>query len=299
MLVCTLDTEPIPGALRYAWMRELYGGDPRVRLVHVTDPLPQTPAEHPDFWAIWGAAIRRAAPEGVDRFFASEPYGAPTAAAIGPDCRFVPVDLSRTLVPVSGSAIRAAPLRHWRYLPEPVRPYYVKRVCVFGPESTGKTTLARDLAAAFDTVRVWEYARPLLDPKRGRCDEDDIPRIARGQAALEDALARHANRVLLCDTDVLTTTIWSDLLFGRTPEWVRRLAEERTYDLYLLLDVDVPWVDDAQRFFGDPPTRRALFARFRDALAARGRPFVVVRGDWPERLATATAAVQALLQGAP
>jgi len=295
VLVCSLAGEPIPGALRFHWMQELFGADPRVRLVHVTDPLPQTPEEHPDFWALWTGVIRREAPDGVDWFFASEDYGEPVAAAIGGGCRCVDVDRSRTLVPVSARAIRADPLRHWAFLPEPVRAAYVRRVCVFGPESTGKTTLARDLARDLDTVWAWEYARPLLDRQGGICREEDIPAIVRGQVATEEALARQANRVLVCDTDVLTTAIWSDLLFGRTPAWIRALADARTYDLYLLADIDAPWVQDGQRFFGAPEVRRRHFAAFADALDRRGRPYVLLRGSWEERRATALAAVRSLL----
>jgi len=103
-------------------------------------------------------------------------------------------------------------MKHWEFLPQAVRPYFVKRVCVFGPESTGKSTLARDLARHFGTVYAWEYARPMLDPQGGECrGVDDIVRIVRGQVATENALARQANRVLICDTDVLTSTIWSDV----------------------------------------------------------------------------------------
>lgn len=119
-------------------------------------------------------------------------------------------------------------------LPECVRPHFLKRVCIYGPESTGKSTLARDLAKHFETQYVWEYARPLLDVKGGQCHEADIPRIVRGQIAAEEALARQANRVLFCDTDVLTTTIWSDVLFGSVPLWTQELADKRDYDLYLL-----------------------------------------------------------------
>src|SRR5205814_5917310 len=99
------------------------------------------------------------------------------------------------LVPISGTLIRQDPIKHWEDLPEVVRPYFVKRVCVFGPESTGKSTLARDLARHFQTVYASEYARPLLDPQGGQCRPLDIPLIVRGQVATEDALARQANRV--------------------------------------------------------------------------------------------------------
>ena len=267
---------------------------PDARVVHVTDDLPQEPAEHPHFWDIWRDVCRRAAPGGVDYVFASEPYGHKLAEVL--DARFVCVDVDRQLFPVSGTMVRQAPLRHWHMLPECVRPYFVKRVCVFGPESTGKSTLARDLARHFDTVYAWEYARPLLDPQGGKCFADDIPRIVRGQVATEEALASQANRVLICDTDVLTTTVWSDVLFGDTPQWVRELAERRTYDLYLVTDVDVPWVDDNQRFFSDPKTRRELFERFVGALRSRRRPFQVIRGDWATRFETARLAVEGLLK---
>ncbi|HEX6986124.1 MAG TPA: AAA family ATPase, partial [Planctomycetaceae bacterium] len=219
-------------------------------------------------------------------------YGQPLAELLG--ATFIPVDVAREAVPVSGTAIRDDPLRHWEYLPAPVRPYFVKRVCLFGPESTGKSRLARDLAAHFGTVWVPEFARGLLDRKAGRCDPEDIPLIARGQAASEEALARRANRVLFCDTDLLTTTIWSDVLFGRCPAWIAAEADCRRYDLTLLLDVDVPWVDDAQRYL--PHLRREFFARCESELARRGRRYVVIRGSWEERFERAVAAVEEALR---
>ncbi len=294
ILVCTLERDPIPGRLRYEWVCEMAAA-PNVDVVHVDEDLPQSPADHPQFWEIWQCVIGNAVPGRVDYFFACEDYGPRTAEVIGDECRYVPVDPARALVPISASAIRGDPLRHWEFLPEAVRPYYVRRVCIFGPESTGKSTLARDLAREFKTVYAHEYARPLLDPHGGQCRLEDIPAIVRGQVATEEALARQANRVLFCDTDVLTTTLWSDVLFKATPDWIQALAERRTYDLYLLLDVDVPWVDDSQRFFSAEPVRRETYARFRDALERRGRPCRVIRGDWNERLSAAIRAVRELL----
>lgn len=284
VLVCSLQGEPIPGELRFAWMRELF---PQARVVHITEELPQQPSEHPRFWEIWREVVQRAAGGPLDFIFASEDYGDRLAAEVG--ARFIPVDIGRSLVPISGTMIREAPLANWRFLPPCVRSYFVKRVCLLGPESTGKSTLARDLAVQFDTVYVSEFARELLDRKGGRCDPEDIPLIARGQQAAEDALARHANQVLFCDTDLLLTTIWSEILFGDCPEWVRAAAAARTYDLYLLLDVDVPWVDDSQRFL--PHQRQAFFERCEAVLKRHDRRYVVIRGSWSERLAQAGSAV--------
>lgn len=294
VLVCTLPNDPIPGELRYQWMREMFP-QRSVSVVHVSEALPQTPEEHPEFWAIWRRVIHQYAPGGVDYFFASEDYGHRTAQEIGGGCVFVAVDQPRGAVPISATQVRSNPMEWWEFLPEPVRPYYLRRVCIFGPESTGKSTLARDLAGHFGTLHAQEYARSHLDPKGGKCEWEDIPRIAQGQAALEDALARQARKVLFCDTDALTTCLWSDLLFGRVPTEVQKLAEERTYDLYLLCDVDVPWVDDNQRFFSEQATRERIFARFKEALDGRSRPYVRLRGSWDERFATACEAVSKLL----
>jgi len=142
-------------------------------------------------------------------------------------------------------------------------------------------------------------ARGLLDFKGGRCDPEDIPLIVRGQIASEEALARQANRVLFCDTDPLTTSIWSDWLFGDCPNWARQAAGRRRYDLTLLMDVDVEWVDDCQRFLRREEQRQAFFDRCREALEAHGRPYVIVRGSWNERLSRARAAVRTVLAGDP
>lgn len=270
---------------------------PEVRVVHETRDLPQKPSDHPDFWAIWRQVILEAAPEGTDFFFASEDYGPKVADVIG--AQYVEVDRPRELIPISGTAVRLDPIRHWEMLPECLRPYFVRRVCVFGPESTGKTTLARDLARHFSTVYAWEYARPMLDPQQGRCEPEDIARIVRGQVATEEALARQANRVLFCDTDVLTTTIWSEVLFNHTPPWILELAEHRDYDLYLVTDVDVPWIDDNQRFFSAQSVRQRMLARFLEALETRHRRYELIRGNWQERFQAACGAVQSLLDEPP
>ncbi len=164
---------------------------------------------------------------------------------------------------------------------------------VFGPESTGKTTLTRRLAEHYRSVWVPEWARTHLDPQGGRCEAADIERIALGQAASEDALARQAERVLICDTDTLTTTIWSEVYFAGVAPWIRDLAQRRRHDLYLLCDIDVPWIDDHQR---DMPHRREEFReRCRNALEAHGRTYVWIRGGWDERFAAAVAAIDPLL----
>jgi len=287
VLVCSLERDPIPGIVRYDWVREMC--HPRITVGWVVGEVPQEPSEHPDFWQIWREIIRRYCGD-LDYVFTSEEYGWNLAAVLG--SQHIPVDPSRSNVPVSGTAIRENPMKFWRYLPEVVRPYYVKRVCIFGAESTGKSTLARDLATHFDTVCVDEYARGLLDHKGGKCDPEDIPLIAKGQMVSEDVLAKQANRLLVCDTDMLTTTIWADMLFGSCPEWVREEAGSRQYDLTLVMDIDVPWIDDTQRFH--PHRRQWFMDESIRRLESHDRKYVVIGGSWKERFGKAIDAIQSM-----
>ncbi len=288
VLVGTLKREPIPGELRVEWMRELF---PSVTIVHVTDENPQLPHEHPDFWEIWKGTFERALEQPADFLFASEDYGQKLAQTIG--ATFVPTNGLRELLPVTGTAIRKAPLHHWDALPVCVRPYFLKRVCVFGPESTGKSTLTAQLAEAFQTVLVPEYARLYLERKDGSFVFDDVLPIARGQRASEKALERQAYRVLFCDTDLLTTSIWSSWMFDRVPEQLTRWLGERTYDLYLVTDVDLPWQADPIRYL--PDNRRDFLERCLVELQAGGHPYVLISGEGPARLENALRALRDLL----
>jgi HTH-type transcriptional repressor of NAD biosynthesis genes len=290
IVVGSLAREPIPGALRVAWMRELL---PRARVVHLTDELPQDPAEHPRFWDLWRQALRAILPAPPDRVFSSDRYGLRLAAELG--ATWVPIDPDRAVFSISGTAIRRDPMPHFAMLPRCVRPYFVRRVSVFGPESTGKSTLAAELARAAQTVCVPEFARAYLEAQGGKLARADLDVIGRGQIALEDTLARDASRVLVCDTDPLLTVVWSEAMFGDAPGWLRDAARARRYDLTVLCDVDLPWVGDVVRYL--PDDRPAFFARCEHALRDAGRPYLLIRGTGAARGAAAHAAVQALIRG--
>jgi NadR type nicotinamide-nucleotide adenylyltransferase len=278
IVVGTLAREPIAGALRAQWMRALF---PDLRVLHLTDENPQDPSEHPRFWDIWRDSLLAILPAPPDVVFTSDAYGARLAEVLG--ARWVPVDPARAAVPISGTAIRADPLAQWRYLPGPVRAHYARRISVFGPESTGKSTLAATLAAQLHTVCVPEYARAYLEARGGAAPtRADLDAIAVGQAAAEDALAPQCNGTLICDTDPLLTAVWRTTLFGEPMP-----LPPRRYDLTLLCDVDLPWVPDPVRYL--PDDRRGFFDRCASALRAADRRYVVVRGA--DRLAQAMEAI--------
>ena len=288
VIVGTLDREAIPGALRYQWMKESF---PTVNVVHLTDENPQEPHEDPNFWEIWRRSVRKFIPKGPDFVFASEKYGKRLAQELG--ATYIPVDEQRELVPISASQIREDPMKYWSYLLPAARPYYLKRICLFGPESTGKSTLTKELAKHYGTCHVAEYARTLLVALNNEFTEDDFHTIARGHLASEDALALQAERLLFVDTDLLTTTLWSDVFYGRCHDWITDAARARQYSLYLVTDVDVPWVADPQRFL--PKERQSFLQKCTDLLKKLSRPYVLLSGSWEERLNRACQEIDKLI----
>jgi NadR type nicotinamide-nucleotide adenylyltransferase len=291
VLVCSLRREPIPGHLRQRWLREAF---PQAEVLHLTDELPSYPHEHADFWNLWREAVQRSAPGPVDVVFTSEDYGDRLAQELG--ARHVCVDMERRAVPISATQVRADPLRQWDFIAEAARHYFVKRVLIYGPESTGKTTLARDLAAHYQTEWVPEYARGYIETRGNTFEYSDFARFALGQLESEEAAARRANRLLFCDTDFITTTIYAQHYFGRCPPFIQRLADERRYDLVLFPDIDLPWQADPQRDLGQQ--REAMRDRFRDELQSRRIPFVTIGGLGEARLRAAVAAVDEFLRAA-
>lgn len=165
------------------------------------------------------------------------------------------------------------------------------RVCLTGCESTGKTELARRLAAHFSAPWVPEFSRDYAQMMARPLSYMDVTPIGRGQLDLESRVAADARHLLILDTDLLSTVVYSRHHFGVAPEWIERNALSRRADLYLLLDVDVPWVADAVRDGGD--ARRQLHRDFRRVLEEYEAEYVVIAGSWEERFGRAVEAIEA------
>ncbi|MDA9338301.1 ATP-binding protein [Flavobacteriaceae bacterium] len=172
------------------------------------------------------------------------------------------------------------------------------KIVLFGPESTGKTTLSIQLAKHYNTVWVQEYARPYLqkvwNQERRTCQQKDILPIAFGQIALENRLAKRADKVLICDTDLLETKVYSSAYYGGFVDPIlEKAATENTYNLYLLTYIDTPWEADDLR--DRPEQRSEMFEAFQKALDEHDRPYLLLKGDKESRLKKAVEAIDAIL----
>ena len=175
----------------------------------------------------------------------------------------------------------------------------VLKIVLYGPESTGKTSMARKLADHFKTEWVPEFSRKYLQDKWDReqkiCERQDILPIAAGQMRLENALAAKADKVLFCDTNLLETAVYSQAYFdGHCQPPLLKHALKAHYDLYFLTYIDVPWVEDDLR--DRPHQRESMFAKFKKPLDLYKKPYVILRGDMQQRFATAVQEIEELIK---
>lgn len=233
----------------------------------------------------------------VNAVFTSEDYGPGFARVLGEyyawkEVAHVSVDQARTLVPVSGTQVRQDPHVHSAFLSPLVYASFIKKVCLLGGESSGKTTLAAALAQHFDTAWVAEYGRELWEQQDGELAYDDLLKIGREQTRREAAAAREARRWLFCDTSPLTTYFYCVEMFGKAEAELARMADAAShgYELVLLCTPDFPFIQDGTR--RDDGFRLRQHAWYQAELARRGIAYVEVGGSVAQRMA----AVAALLQ---
>ena len=172
----------------------------------------------------------------------------------------------------------------------------IRKVVIMGPESTGKSTLCQQLAAQYKTLWCPEYAREFLLGNGNHYTYDDLLTIANGQVALEAIYSKKVAEnetlnLLFVDTDMFVMKVWCEFVFGKCHPFIyERIAAQQT-DLYLLCNVDLPWVKDELREYPDLSTREQLFNIYQNILANQTIPFVVISGTNEERLHAAINAV--------
>lgn len=190
----------------------------------------------------------------------------------------------------------------------------LKKIVIIGPESTGKSMLCKKLANHFNVTCVDEYARQYLIANGMEYTYDDLLTIAKGQIALEDEavekLATDHRRptadkpptpnskpqLVFIDTDMYVMKVWCEFVFDKCHQWILDKIAERQYDLYLLCNIDLPWVKDELREYPDMERREKLYNYYKDALINQSIPWIEISGNYEERLNKAIKSVTSLLQ---
>ena len=172
------------------------------------------------------------------------------------------------------------------------------RICLFGPESSGKSTLSRKLSQHYNAPLALEYAREYLqdlwEKEQKICRPKDLLPIAIGQMRLENSAVAQASDLVICDTDLLTTKVYSEAYYeGWSPELLTKYALKNTYDLYLLTYIDTPW--DADDLRDRPEQRQEMFDLFKSALEHNNKPYILLKGSVEERMQMATKTINQLL----
>lgn len=179
----------------------------------------------------------------------------------------------------------------------------IKKVVILGPESTGKSTLCTQLAAHFKTNWVKEYARKFLVQHGRNYTFDNLLAIAKGQLkSEEEAIGKlqsievsipfnEKNPLIFIDTDMYVLKVWCEFVFDQCHQWILNQIVERRYDLYLLCDIDLPWIKDELREYPDLATREKLYHHYKDIMVNQNVPWVNISGNYEQRLQKAIDAV--------
>lgn len=297
VIVGTLKSQPINGILRYNWLKMIYADNKNIEIIHCADDNPQKPEEcesvdsfYNDFWvpSVYNRVVK------LNVVFTSEKYGEEFSKYLG--IEHVLVDLGRETCPVSGTKVRNNPFLYWDYIPDVVKPYFAKRIVAMGPESTGKSTIIQRLAEYYGGEYLEEYGRTYtrLWIKGKHLKKEDFYKIAKEHD--EQLLIKYTSTVdkyLFIDTEAITTKLFGQLyLENYEDERVDEIIKHQWFDLILLMDVDVPWVDDGTRDF--PNARQRHFDMIKAELDSLGRKYVVIKGNYDERLALAKKEVEKL-----
>ncbi|WP_231688049.1 multifunctional transcriptional regulator/nicotinamide-nucleotide adenylyltransferase/ribosylnicotinamide kinase NadR [Bacillus sp. FJAT-18017] len=285
----------IPHQIRLRWWTELTKELPHV-FVHAVEEI-QT-GQFSD-WERGAELINAAVGKEIDTVFSSEPSYGGNFEKLYPAARHVVIDPERQAYSISGTMLRTeGPIKHWQWLPDCVKPYFAKKVVVVGTESCGKSTLVRNLAALYNTAFVEEYGRTFYE-KVGGCEgitlDEDFSQIAFGHKCREEEKLQQANKVLFVDTEAIVTQYFSIAYQGKRQAILDEIARTQTYDLWLLLEPDVEWVDDGTRSFGEQEVRERNHMILKGLLDEHAISYQTISGNYQERLEKAVRLVGELL----
>jgi HTH-type transcriptional regulator, transcriptional repressor of NAD biosynthesis genes len=290
VIICQTSRYKIPVDVRAKWIKDTFP-EVDVKVYRHSVELDSNSTDISKVWAGLTIKFLGFVPEAV---FSSEEYGAPYAKYMG--SQHVLVDLSRKHIPISATKIRSDMYRYWDFLPEITQKYFI-RVVILGAESTGTTTLSRDLAEYFRTPWVPEYGRTYYEGKMtsknlNSWQTSEFIHIAKIQNQMENNLAKQANKLLICDTNSFATELWHERYVGFMSNRLKKVSSKANADLYVLTDTDIPFVQDGTR--DGEHIRQNMHNRFLQELQKRKLKYIVVSGSREKRLKESILAIAKL-----
>ena len=287
--------EYIPAQIRLRWLSKLTKDMPHVKVISIADYQ-----GNDDYnWKEGGQLIKKAIGKPIDYVFSSETEYNEIFKELYPTAKHFLIDPIRTHVNISATVIRKEGVfRHWEYIPDMVRPYFVKKVVVVGTESCGKSTLTKNLAKIYNTNYVEEYGRIVCE-EIGGCEgiisTEDYHKIAYGHKMEEIKAIEKANKLVFIDTEAIVTQFYSNLYNDEHQTVLDEIAKLQDYDLWLYLEPDVEWVNDGLRVHGEDEVRVKNNQHLKALLKSHNIDYKILNGDYLERLNGAIKLVDELL----
>jgi HTH-type transcriptional repressor of NAD biosynthesis genes len=246
-------------------------------LNYIEEELPNSSVSSKEISTIWASKLKTMFTK-IDIIFSSEIYGNFLAEIL--KCKHICFDIDRKAFKISSSEINSNVFNHWNLLATSVKPFYVKKICLYGTESTGKSKITEKLANYFQTTFVPEMAREIIEETE-ECTEKHLLKIAELHAKTINEKVKTANKLLFVDTDLNITSSYSQFLFNKklvVDSWVK---EANNFDIYLYLDNDAPYIQDGTRL--DKKRRDELNLSHKKQLSDKGINYHLVKGNWDER----------------
>lgn len=284
IILCYTNKEPIKGEIREQWLKKALEDYKNITIIpfeYNDSVLPNTSASSKGVSRKWAAAFKKIVPDAAI-VFTSELYGEYIAEYM--NIQRLDFDKERKAIPVSASQIREDPFKYWSFIPSYVRSWFVKKICIAGTESTGKSTLTENLARHFRTTFVPEMAREIVEVT-DTCTYEDLLNIASLHAKEILNKLPGANKLLFVDTDINITGSYSEFLFNKKLEVENWIAEANQFDMYLFLEPDCEYIQDGTRL--SPEERNKLSEHHKRFFQNIGINFISICGSWENRFVTA------------
>lgn len=293
VLICVSDQEKIMGAVRKEWIRKTFSEEENISieiLNYLESELPNTSESSQAVSQIWSKIFLEKFP-GHSIVVTSEPYGNYVANCMG--IQHIPFDPPRNQVPVSATKVRNHLFDYWHFLPDAVKSFFAIKVVLLGTESTGKSTLTRQLALHYDATAVEEAGRDLV-PDSSDFKFDTLLLVANEHACRIDAATTGSAPLLLIDTDIHITISYAEFCFQKILQVSGAIYASNRADLYLYLNNDVPHIQDGTRM--SRSERNLLDRSHRKILKDHHINYVEIKGTYDQRFQKAIEAIDKLLR---